>query len=253
MKLRSAILMVAAILAVAACGPKTIRKQSVPQEDAIMAVRLVAAGDKLLVEGKEHLAMLKYLEASKLNPYHEVIFNKLAVTYSQLRMYSQATSAINRSIGLNPDYAFAYNTRGIINLAQQSDMKAARSFRKAIDLDPTVGYFYVNLGYVLIQQGRGIEAREIYRKGIEVDPGLFENENMVELSYSTVQELGPEKYFELARVYADLGHLDYCLRYLGKAFSGGLSNSARIMSDPAFEVFMEDEKFLGFLRIHGVI
>ena len=54
MKLRSAILMVAAILAVIACGPKTIRKQSVPQEDAIMAVRLVAAGDKLLVEGKEH-------------------------------------------------------------------------------------------------------------------------------------------------------------------------------------------------------
>ncbi len=253
MKLGSAILMVAAISLFAACGPKTIRKQPVPQEDAIMAVRLVVAGDKLLVEGKEHLAMLKYLKASQLNPYHEVIFNKLAVTYSQLRMYPQATSAINRSLGLNSKYAFAYNTKGIIQLAEHRRNSAYRSFMKAIELDSSVGYFYVNLGYLLIQQGRTEEARAAYRKGLEVDPGLFDSENMVELSYSTVEELGPEKYFELARVFADLGNLDYCLRYLGKAFSGGLSDSARIMNDPAFQGFMEDEKFLDFLKIHGVI
>ena len=253
MKLGSAILMVAAISLFVACGPKTIRKQPVPQEDEIMAVRLVAAGDKLLVEGKEHLAMLKYLEASKLNPYHEVIFNKLAVTYSQLRMYPQATSAINRSLGLNSKYPYAYNTKGIIQLAQHSEKSASRSFKKAIELDPLVGHFYVNLGYTLIQQGRTEEARAAYQKALEVDPGLFERGNMLELSYATVDELSPEKYFELARVYADLGHLDHCLRYLGKAFSGGLSNSARIKTDPAFQGFMEDEKFLGFLKIHGVI
>lgn len=253
MKPVSAVLMVAAVVSAVACGPKTIRKQQVPQEDAILAVRLVVEGDKLLVEGKDHLAMLKYLEASKLNPYHEVIFNKLAVTYSQLRMYPQASSAIERSLGLNPRYAFAYNTRGIIQLAQHSEKKASSSFRKAISLDPSVGHFYINLGYVLIHQGRSEEAREVYRKGLEVDPELFENKNMVELSYSSVEELSPEKYFELARVYADLGNLDYCLRYLGKAFSGGLSNSARITTDPAFQGFMEDEKFLDFLKIHGVI
>jgi len=253
MKLGSAILMVAAISLFVACGPKTISKQSVPHEDEIMAVRLVAAGDKLLVEGKDHLAMLKYLEASKLNPYHEVIFNKLAVTYSQLRMYPQATSAINRSLGLNPKYPFAYNTRGIIQLSQQRAKSAAQSFKRAIELDPSVGHFYVNLGYTLIQQGRSEEARDAYRKALEVDPGLFERGNMVELSYSTVEELGPEKYFELARVFADMGNLDYCLRYLGKAFSGGLSNSARIKTDPAFQGFMEDARFLGFLQIHGVI
>lgn len=253
MKRVPAILMVAAISLVVACGPKTIRKLPVPQEDAIMAVRLVAEGDKLLLDGKEHLAMLKYLEASQLNPYHEVIFNKLAVTYSQLRMYPQATSAVNRALGLNPKYAYAYNTRGIIQLAEQNNKKAARSFRKAIQLDGSVGHFYVNLGYVLIQQGRSNEALQIYRKGLEVDPQLFERENMLELSYSSLEDLAPEMYFELARVYADLGSLDYCLRYLGKAFAGGLSNLNRIKTDPVFQGFMEEERFLNFLRIHGVI
>jgi tetratricopeptide (TPR) repeat protein len=252
MKLGSAISLAAALLLIVGCGPKTIQKQEVPQGDAIKAVRLAAEGDALIREGKSHLAMLKYLEASQLNPYHEVIFNKLAMSYCQLGMYSQADTAITRSLGLEPKYAFAYNTRGIVELGKQESSKALISFRKAVDLDPSVGYFYLNLGYTLIQAGRPIEAQAAYKKAIEVDPDLFDSEGLVEFTYRSVEDLAPEKYFELARVYASIGSIEFCLKYLGKALSGGFSDYAKITKGQAFEAFMQEEQFLDFLKIHGI-
>ena len=35
-------------------------------------------GDVLIKDGKDHLALLKYLESSTLNPYSQYCFSKLA-------------------------------------------------------------------------------------------------------------------------------------------------------------------------------
>ena len=65
MDLKSAIILVAVLLFEVACGPRIIKKQPVPREKQLLAIRLMAEGDRLLQEKKDHLAMLKYLEASQ--------------------------------------------------------------------------------------------------------------------------------------------------------------------------------------------
>lgn len=234
------------------CGPTTIKKLPVPREREVQAIRLVAEGDQLLHDGKEHLAMLKYLEASELNPYYELTFNKLAIAYTRLQMYYQARQSINRAIGLRRDYAYAYNTKGIIDLADRDLRSAERSFSMAIQLEPGVPSFYINHGYTLIQSGRLEEAMAAYQRALELDPGVLEGGRFLELTYRAEEEMPPEKYYEMARVFAELGNLDLSLRYLGRAFSLGFSDEKRLRGDPAFRKFAEIDKFRRFLEIHGV-
>ena len=206
----------------------------------------------MLEDGKDHLAMLKYLEASELNPYHEIIFNKLAITYVRLQMLPQARSAVARSLALKQKYAYGYNTKGIIELAASDPSAAAECFGKAIDIRPGVPNFYINYGFSLVQLGRAPEAMEAYRKALALDPHIFEQKNLVELSYSSESDLSPEQYFNLSLVFARLGNLAYTVRYLGRAFAGGFSDFDRIKGEPAFRNLAANDEFVRFLAIHGV-
>ena len=87
MKTTTAMIAVAVACLITACGLKRIEKLPVPPEDRIRAIRFLAEGDELLRDEKEHLAMVKYLEATRLNPYDERAFNKLAIAYIRLGMY----------------------------------------------------------------------------------------------------------------------------------------------------------------------
>lgn len=229
-----------------------IKKLPISRTDQIRAIRLLAEGDILLRERKDHLAMLKYVEASDANPYHEAVFNKLAVAYLRLRMHSQAEAAIDRAIRLQSDYAYAYNTRGILKLNQELPKDALKSFRKAISIDSSVATFYINLGYCHIQLSQPREARKAYGTALKMNPDLFSDEDVMYLSHSGTTQQSPEKYFELAKVFAELDNLDYTLKYLGQAFATGFSDSTRILMEDSFRRFHSNEKFKRFLLIHGI-
>ena len=168
-------------------------------EDVILSYRLCAEGDKLLGEGKDYPALLKYLKASEVNPFNEAIFGKLAMTFARAQQFSRAMEATKRAIGLNPDYPFAYNTQGIIFLARGEYSKAILSFKKAIDLNPGVASFYANLGTAYIQLSRFDEWRDAYRKAVEIDPQVFSGSEGIQLSYQTGSK--PVRAFTSERLY----------------------------------------------------
>ncbi len=128
------------------CGPSRITKLPVPRESVLVSYRLMGEADRMLEEGKDHLAILKYLEATNLNPYHEAIFNKLAIAYCRTGRFWQGRKAAEHAIRLDPRYAPAHNTLGIALLSNRQYEKAVRSFEQAIAIDPQ-SFFYVNLGY----------------------------------------------------------------------------------------------------------
>jgi tetratricopeptide (TPR) repeat protein len=212
----------------------------------------MAEGDQMLIEGSEHFALLKYLEASRLNPYHEVIFNKLALTYSRLRQFRQADEAVKRAIRLEPEYPFAHNTRGIIFLATLLNRKAIQSFKEAIRLRPDEGSFYLNLGHAYIRDGEYEEGMRTYQKALEVDPEIFQRTDVVELAYEFDDAANPEKFYQMARIFAELGDKDTSLGYLGQALSTGFSDSERLMSEAAFEKFRQDDEFIKLIDSYGL-
>lgn len=244
---------VALLLWLVSCsGIKRIPKMAVPPDKVISSYRLVAEGDKLLKEGKDHLALLKYLEAADLNPYHEVIFNKLGIAYSRLTRYSQAREAVERSIGLNPKYSYAHNTLGIVELAEQDPKGAVKAFRKAIDLTPQIASFHANLGHAYMQRHKFDEARKAYREALRLDPQVFSNTSAMELSFPEDPRPDPERHYQMAVFFAETGDKAACLSYLSKAFSAGFSDRERISGEVAFEKLRADQDFIQLLELYGL-
>ena len=179
MRVTRALLLTVVVLA--ACGgPERIVKLPVPRED--VAYRLMAEGDEMALAGQSHFALLKYLEATRLNPYHEVIFNKLAITYSRLQQFRQAEKAAERAIRLEPTYSSAHRTRGIIHLANQLNKRAIRSFQEAIRLKSEEANFYVNLGQAYLRDEKYKEGLRTYQKALELDPEILDNADVIELT-----------------------------------------------------------------------
>ncbi len=253
MRYRSVTVLGLALLFLISCsGIKRISKVKVPPDKVVQSYRLVAEGDKLLEERKDHLALLKFLEAADLNPYHEVIFNKLAITYSKLVQYPQARKAVERALALDPKYAFAHNTLGIVELAEQDPKGATRAFNAAIDLKPNIPSFYVNLGHAYMQRHKFQEAREAYRKALEIDPRVFTDTDTMELSFPEERKPDPERPYQMAIFFAEAGDKTSCLHYLSKAFAAGFTDAKRLATEAAFEKLREDEDFIRLLDSYGL-
>ncbi len=241
------------VVVLAACGgPERIVKLPVPREDVLHSYRLMAEGDEMALAGQSHFALLKYLEASRLNPYHEVIFNKLAIAYSRLQQFPQAEKAVERAIRLEPGYASAHNTIGIVYLANLSNKRAIRSFQEAIRLMPEEANFYVNLGQAYLREEKYQEGLRTYQKALELDPDILDNADVIELTPQSAEVVTEERLYQMARVFAELGNKQSCLEYLGKALSEGFSDGRRLLNDTAFEKFFEDEEFLDLIALYGV-
>ncbi|MCZ6879348.1 MAG: tetratricopeptide repeat protein [Acidobacteria bacterium] len=252
--MRLKLLFVLTIAALSACGGlERIPKLTVPREDLLTAYRLMAEGDQMFVDGREHFALLKYLEASRLNPYHEVIFNRLAMAFSRVRQFRQADEAVKRAIRLEPEYPFAHNTRGIIYLATRYNRQAIRSFKEAIRLKPEEASFYLNLGHAYVRDDEYQEGMRTYQMALQIDPEIFQRTDVIELSYEFADAANPERFYQMARIFAELGDKDTCLEYLGKALSAGFSDSRRLMSDAAFEKLREDTEFVKLIASYGIV
>lgn len=247
------LVLILAILGSPACGRlERIPKLPVPRDNVLNAYRLMAEGDQLALAGKPHFALLKYLEAARLNPYHEIIFNKLAIGYSRLGQFRQAEEAIKRSIRLEPEYAFAHNTRGIIHLANQYNRQAIRSFKTAIKLRSEEANFFVNLGHAYLRDDRYEEGLRTYRHALELDPEILEKSDVIEVSYQGREASSSERFYQMARIFAELGDKEVCLEYLGKALSAGFADGGRLMRDTAFEELREDTEFMDLISLYGI-
>ena len=250
------------LLAAFGCAPKQIPKQQVAGADRVKAVVLAGEGDLLLREGKDHLALIKYVEASVRNPFDEHIFNKLAIAYSRLQQYDEASKAVDRSIGLNPEYAYAHNTRGIVQLAKLDNKGAVRSFRKAIELLPLEepsdvkrtweANFYLNLGYAYIQRDKFSRGIEAYRKALELDPAILDSKSVIRLEYSSPATADPAVQFKFSRLFAQLGDKKQALYYLDRALAAGLKGTKKLIKDEAFDALRSDLDFIQLLESYGV-
>ena len=253
MRERLAILTTTIILALTACtGIKRISREPVPPEKVVLSYRLTAEGDKLLEEKKDHLALLKYLEAADLNPYQEVIYNKIAITHSRLLQYDRAKRAVERSLGLNPNYAYAYNTQGIVRLATGDPKGAVKSVSKAIQLRPDVASFHVNLCHAYMQAHKFKEAKKAYVTALKIDPEAFNKKDTVELTSTIGNRPDPERHYQMALFFAESGNKDGCLVYLQKALSAGFSDAKRISEEKGFRDMRKDEDFLRLLQSYGL-
>jgi len=232
-------------LILSGCPAKVVRIP-VPPEDVLRSNQVVKEADLAFTRKDHYAALIKYLEASHLNPNSEYIYNKLGIAYSQLKFYSQATACFQRGIALNSKFAFAYNNLGSVYFAMSDMKRAERYFRKAISVNPNSASFHINLGSVYMERKQFEKGMAEWHKGLALDPGVLTKSDAVSLSSSGRSPM--ERYYFMARLYASMGDVDHSIENLQQALNSGFTNIALIDSEHDFDKIRTEEKFVAFMK-----
>ncbi|MDM7994315.1 MAG: tetratricopeptide repeat protein [Acidobacteriota bacterium] len=229
----------------AGCAPKVVRVP-VPPEDIVRANQAANEGDSAFERKEIYAALIKYLEAVRLNPNSEYLYNRLGIAYSQLKFYSEATSAFRRSIALNPKYPYPYNNLGSIYFAQQSYRKSEKYFKKAISVKQDEASFHMNLGSIYLERKKPEKALEEWRKSLALDPEIFNRRSAASLSSSSNSLM--DRYYFLARLFARNGNAESAIENLKLAITNGFTDISMLEKERDFDPLREDERFLEFLK-----
>lgn len=96
-----------------------------------------------------------------------------ALTWSQSRQYTDATTLYRATLSRNPTCWMAYNNLGILELGGRPD-EAMAHFREALRLKPDYAEALNNMGQALETQGHIEEAIAHYQDALRVDPDYFD-------------------------------------------------------------------------------
>jgi len=91
-------------------------------------------------------AIADYNKVIELAPNYANAYNYRGLAYYLLEQYEKAIADYNKAIELAPNYAYAYNNRGIAYYALEQYERAIEDYNKAIDLDPNFTIAYDNRG-----------------------------------------------------------------------------------------------------------
>lgn len=212
------------------------------------ANELAREADLAFARRDYYAALIKYLEASRLNPNSQYVYNKLGIAYSQLKYYTEAGAAFQRSIALDRKFAYAYNNLGTVYFATDDKGKAEKYFKKAIGLQESAASFHINLGTLYFEKGKFEKGMAELRKGLLLDPGVLGKGDGVNLAAFSSKPQSTEKSYSMARVYASMGDVDRAVESLKQALNNGFTNLDAIRREPDFDKIRQETKFVAFMR-----
>ncbi len=115
-------------------------------------------------------AIVDYTIAIKSVPDYASAYNNRGIAYSDLGEYNTAISDFTSAIRLDPDDAGAYNNRGNAYLSLGDNNTAIADYTTAIRLDPDYAEAYYNRGLAYSDLGEYNTAIADYTTAIRLDP-----------------------------------------------------------------------------------
>jgi tetratricopeptide (TPR) repeat protein len=245
----SILLLVLMAACVAGCLAKVPRVK-VSNEDLLRSNVASQEGDAAFSRKDYYAALIKYLDACRLNPNNALLYNRLGIAYSQLRFYPDAIQSFRRSLELNSKYAYSVNNLGSVYFAQKQLKKAEKYFKKAIVMKPDEASFHMNLGSLYFEKKKTANAMAEWRKGMALDPQSLLKNAAVNLGASSHSK---EKEYFIARVYAAAGNVGMTIEHLKQAIEDGFTDIQSIEKQPDFDLIRNDEQFAAFLKDASVL
>lgn len=107
---------------------------------------------------------------SELGIEQAKVLSQQAQAFAGLGQYPQALAAIDRALGLAPDYAEAWNNRGAVLTYLERWQEAVTALQQAAELDPGYASPWANLGRVQRMLGQYTAAIAAYDEALERSP-----------------------------------------------------------------------------------
>lgn len=111
---------------------------------------------------------IEYLNnAIKLKPNYADAYNCRGIAYKDLRQYQLAIKDFNEAIRLKPDYAVFYNNRGLSYVSLRQYQLAIKDYNEAIRLKPDYAVAYYNKACLLALQKDATQSCNSLRLAVE--------------------------------------------------------------------------------------
>ena len=115
-------------------------------------------------------AITHYTETIGLNPEYANAYNNRGIAYAGKSDFDAAIADFNKAIGLNPEYADTYNNRGIAYVRKSDFDAAIADFNEAIDLNPEYANAYNNRGAAYAEKSDFDAAIADFNEAIDLNP-----------------------------------------------------------------------------------
>ena len=188
----------------------------------------------LVPMGRLDDALDQILLAQSLDPVSSIIARDLAVIHCYRRDFEAALEQCDHTIELNPHFAPAYLTLGLVQEQRKDFDEAAAAFRRAVDLSPHTPRMHGALGRTFALSGRLDQARE---------------------SIHTLEELARVRYvspFEFVTIYFGMGDATHGYRWLTKACDDRCFELLALKVDPRFDALRDEPRFVAAARRVGL-
>ena len=139
-------------------------------------------GLELSEQGFDVPALGAFERVAKSDPTAITFFN-LGTLYMKAGRSTQAETAFERALKLQPEHYESANSLGAL-LAQKGEIPAAiERFRAALQIKPDFADALNNLGFALFQTGQADQAFELYKKALSYRPDFAEAFNNLGIYY----------------------------------------------------------------------
>jgi TolB-like protein/Flp pilus assembly protein TadD len=184
--------------------------------------------------GRLDEALEQMLIAQSLDPVSSIIARDVAVIYSYRRDFEAALEQCDQTIELNPHFAPAYMTLGLIQEQRKVFDESAAAFRRAVDLAPQTPRMQGALARTFALSGKSDKAREML---------------------AVLADLARERYvspFEFLTIHFALGEMEQGYDWMARACSDRCFELLAINADFRFDQLRDDARFTAVARRVGL-
>ena len=184
--------------------------------------------------GRLDEALDEMLLAQSLDPVSSIIVRDVAVIHFYRRDFDAALDQCDHTIELNPHFALAYLTLGLIQEQRNDFDESAAAFQRAIHLLPQTPRMHAALARTYALSGKRKAALAILRK---------------------LEGLARSRYvspFEFAVIRFAFGSADLGFNWLAKACQDRTFELLTIKVDPRFDPLKDDRRFESVVRQMGL-
>ena len=188
----------------------------------------------LMPMGRLDDALREMLVAQSLDPVSAIIARDIAVLHLYRRELDAALEHCDHTIELNPHFAPAYLTLGLVQEQRRDLDETLAAVHRAIDLAPNSPRMQAALARTLALSGKKDQAQQIL---------------------GTLESLMRERYvspFDFACVRFALGQRDLGFKWLQRASRDRAFEMNALMFDPRFDAVRADARFKTILKQIGL-
>ena len=173
----------------------------------------LSKAEQNISNGEFEDAIYNCTRALRIDPNYAKAYNKRGIVYDRLGDYEYAIDDYTRAIRIDPDYADAYNNRGFTynNLGEYE--KAIFDYTRAIRIDPDYAEAYNNRGVTYDNLRDYEDAIAEFTRAIRIDPDYAE----AYYNRGLAKEGAELSYCSDYKKCCDLGYEGCCSSYNGQS------------------------------------